>query len=79
MTIYECTLHVGAKCNTHIMTLIHILYGKRKCNTYMTIKKCTLYVGGKMPYWHYEPKSTLFMGGQNAKSIYQTWNILSGI
>jgi hypothetical protein len=24
MTIYEGTLHVGAKCNTHIMTLIHI-------------------------------------------------------
>jgi hypothetical protein len=34
--------------------------------------------GGKLQYWHYV-KSTLSMGGQNTKSIYQTWNILSGI
>jgi hypothetical protein len=36
-------------------------------------------MGGKMQYWHYDLKSTLSMGGQNVKSIYQTWNILSGI
>jgi hypothetical protein len=24
-----------------------------------------------MQYWHHDPKSTLFMGGQNAKSIYK--------
>jgi hypothetical protein len=29
--------------------------------------------------WHYDPKSTLSMGGQNVKSIYQTWNILTRI
>jgi len=33
----------------------------------------------KIQYWHYDLKSTLSMGGQNAKSIYQTWNILNGI
>jgi len=32
-------------------------------------------VGGKMQYGHYDPKSTLSMGGQNVKSIYQTWNM----
>jgi hypothetical protein len=25
------------KCNTHIMTLIHTIYGRGKCNTCMTI------------------------------------------
>jgi hypothetical protein len=27
----------GGKCNTHIMTLIHIIYESPKCNTCMTI------------------------------------------
>jgi len=26
------------------MTLIHIIYGRRKCNTYMTIYGCRLYL-----------------------------------
>jgi len=38
-----------------------------------------LYVGGKIQYRDYDPKSTLSMGGQNVKSIYQTWNIHIGI
>jgi hypothetical protein len=71
----DAHLYVGAKCNTHIMTL----YGGGKCNTFIIIQKWTLYVGGKMYYWHYDPKSTLSMGGQNAKSIYQEWNIFNGI
>jgi hypothetical protein len=29
-----------------------------------------------MQYSHYDSKSTLSMGGQNDKSLYQTWNIL---
>ncbi len=29
-----------------------------------------------MQYWHYEPKSTLSMGRQNPKSIYQHGTIL---
>jgi hypothetical protein len=37
----------GAKCNIHIMTLIHTIYGSLKCNTCMIIYKCTLYVGAK--------------------------------
>jgi hypothetical protein len=61
------------------MTLIQTTYGKGKCNAYMTISKCTLYVGGKMQYWQYDLKSTLFIRGQNVKSIYQTWNILNGM
>jgi hypothetical protein len=47
--------YVGANYNTHIITLIHTIYGKRKCNTCITILKCTLYVGGKMQYPHYNP------------------------
>jgi len=35
---------MGEKCNTHIMTLIHTIYGGRKCNTYTTIYGCTLYL-----------------------------------
>jgi hypothetical protein len=35
---------MGGKCNTHIMTLIHTIYGRRKCNTYTTIYGSTLYV-----------------------------------
>jgi hypothetical protein len=35
---------MGGKCNTHIMTLIHIIYGRRKCNTSTTIYGCTLYL-----------------------------------
>jgi hypothetical protein len=27
----------GAKCNTHIMTLIHTIYERGKCNTCMKI------------------------------------------
>jgi len=30
------TLYVGAKPNAHIMTLIHIIYGRGKYNTCMT-------------------------------------------
>jgi len=30
-------LYVGAKCNTHIITLIHTIYGKEKHNICMTI------------------------------------------
>jgi hypothetical protein len=35
---------MGEKCNTHIMTLIHNIYGRRKCNTCTTIYGCTLYL-----------------------------------
>jgi hypothetical protein len=35
---------MGEKCNTHITTLIHIIYGRRKCNTCMIIYGSTLYV-----------------------------------
>jgi len=35
---------MGEKCNTHIMTLIHTIYGRRKCNTYTIIYGCTLYL-----------------------------------
>jgi hypothetical protein len=42
-------------------------------------KGYTLYVSGKMQYWHHDPKSTLSMGGQNVKFIYQTWNTFNGI
>jgi hypothetical protein len=34
---------MGEKCNTHIMTLIHTIYDRRKCNTCTTIYGCTLY------------------------------------
>jgi hypothetical protein len=34
---------MGEKCNTHIMTLIHTIYGRGKCNTFTTIYGCTLY------------------------------------
>jgi hypothetical protein len=27
----------GGKCNIHIMTLVHIICGSLKCNTYMII------------------------------------------
>jgi hypothetical protein len=40
-------MYVGAKCNIHIMTLIHTICGSPKCNTYMTFLKCTLYMGEK--------------------------------
>ncbi len=30
-----------------------------------------------MQYWHYDLKSTLFMEGQNVKSIYQTLSIFT--
>jgi hypothetical protein len=36
-------------------------------------------MGGKLQYWHHDLKSTLSVGGQNVKSMYQTWNIPSGI
>jgi hypothetical protein len=39
--------YMGEKCNYHIMTLIHTIYGRGKCNTCMTIKGCKLYVGAK--------------------------------
>jgi hypothetical protein len=35
---------MGGKCNTHIMNLIHIIYGRKKCNTCTTIYGCTLYL-----------------------------------
>ncbi len=35
---------MGKKYNMHIMTLIHIIYGRRKCNTCTTIYGCTLYL-----------------------------------
>jgi len=35
---------MGGKCNIHIMTLIHIIHGRNKCNTYTTIYGCTLYL-----------------------------------
>jgi hypothetical protein len=35
---------MGEKCNTHIITLIHIIYGRRKCNTCTIIYGSTLYV-----------------------------------
>jgi hypothetical protein len=38
---------VGAKCNTHNNTLIHIICEGNKCNTCMIIYRCTLYVGAK--------------------------------
>ncbi len=43
------TRNLGAcqKCNTHIMTLIHIICGRFKCHTCMIILKCTLYMGEK--------------------------------
>ncbi len=34
----------GTKCNTHIMNLIHTIYGRGKCNTYTTIYGWTLYL-----------------------------------
>ncbi len=37
-------LYMGGKCNMHIMTLIHTIYGRRKCNTCTTIYGCTLYL-----------------------------------
>ncbi len=33
-------------------------------------------MNGKMQYSHSDLKSTLFMGGQNAKFICQTWTFL---
>ncbi len=35
---------MGGKCNSHIMTLIHTIYGRRKCNTDMTIYGSTLFI-----------------------------------
>jgi hypothetical protein len=35
---------MGGKCNNHIMTLIHTIYGRRKSNTCTTIYGSTLYV-----------------------------------
>jgi hypothetical protein len=43
----EMHIYVGTNYNTHIMTLIHTIYGRGKCNIYTTIYGCTLYVGAK--------------------------------
>jgi hypothetical protein len=33
----DLTIPCGAKCNTHITTLIHTICGSTKCNTCMII------------------------------------------
>jgi hypothetical protein len=58
---------MGGKCNAHIMTLIHIIYGRRKCNTCMTIYGYTLYfvvdlwmVGlWWMPHWNHDTQASI--------------------
>jgi hypothetical protein len=36
---------------------------------------CTLYVGGKMPYWHYDPKSTLFTWERKMQYLHDNLNM----
>jgi hypothetical protein len=35
----------GGKCKTHIMTLIHIIYGRGKCNTHIMTLIHIIYEG----------------------------------
>jgi len=56
----------GAKCNTHIMTIIHTNYGNGKCNTYTTICGCTLYVGAKCNTHIMTLIHIIYMGEGNA-------------
>jgi hypothetical protein len=42
MTIQRCKLYVGAKCNTHIMTLIHTIYGREMQYLHGNLKMHTI-------------------------------------
>jgi len=46
-------MYVQEKYNTHIMTLIHIIFGSTKCNTYMNLKMHNV-CGGKIQYPHHD-------------------------
>ncbi len=56
-----------AQCNTHIMTLNpHYLRQKTISYLHDNLNMHTLDVGDKMQYSHYDLKSILSMGNQNA-------------
>jgi hypothetical protein len=54
MTIQIWTLYVGAKCNTHIMTLIHTICESTNVYLHDNLNMHTI-CGGKTKYLHHDP------------------------
>jgi hypothetical protein len=52
----------------------YIMYGRRKCNTYMTIWKCTLCVGSKMQYPHYD-FNPHYMWEREMQCMHDNWSM----